>query len=93
MSSFDPKSRYLSTPTYTVIDRRGRAVCVVGVPPHPGAPIAGWHVLRDGQRADHLAFQYLGDAAGAWRIAEANDAMNEEWLTELAELAIPVKGA
>lgn len=93
MSSFDAKSRYLTAPIYTVIDRRGRAVCVVAAPPHRDAPIAGWHVLREGQRADHLAFQYLADPAGAWRIAEANDAMSTEWLTELAEIAIPVKGS
>lgn len=92
MSSFDPKSRYLKTPTYVVIDHRGRAVTVVGVPPHVDVPIVGWHVRREGQRPDHLAFQYLADGAGSWRIAEANDAMQTEWISELAEIAIPVKG-
>ena len=92
MSTFDPKSRYARTATYTVLDHRGRMVTVVGVPPHRGVPIAGWHVWREGQRPDHLAFQYLGDGAGFWRIAEANDAMAAEWISELAEIAIPVKG-
>lgn len=91
MPSFDPKSRYAKTPSYTVIDRRGRAVTVVGVPPHVDVPIAGWHVRREGQRPDHLAFQYLDDGAGFWRIAEANDAMQAEWLSELPEIGIPVK--
>jgi len=93
MSSFDPKSRYLKTPTCAVVDHRGRTVTVVGVPPHVEVTIAGWHVRRDGQRSDHLAFKYLDDGAGFWRIAEANDAMQAEWLTELAEIAIPVKGS
>jgi hypothetical protein len=93
MSSYDPKSRYARTPTYQVRDHRGRTVTVVGVPPHVDAPIAGYHVLRQGQRPDHLASQYLGDPAGFWRIAEANDAMQAEWLSEQAEIAIPVKGS
>jgi len=93
MASYDPKSRYLTTPTYQVRDHRGRTVTVVGVPPHRDVPLAGYHVLREGQRLDHLSSQYLADDAGFWRIAEANDAMQAEWLTEQREIAIPVKGA
>jgi len=93
MSSYDPKSRYAKTPTYVVTDHRGRPVTVVAVPPHVAQQIAGVHVLRQGQRPDHLASQYLGDAAGSWRIAEANDAMQTEWLTEQPEIEIPVKGS
>jgi hypothetical protein len=93
MSSFDPKSRYLKIPTYAVVDHRGRTITVVGVPPHVEVVIAGWHVRREGQRPDHLAFKYLGDGGGFWRIAEANDAMQSEWLSELPEIAIPVKGS
>ena len=92
MSSFDPKSRYAKTTTYVVTDHRGRPVTVVAVPPRPAQRIAGVHLLRQGQRVDHLALQYLGDPAGYWRIAEANDAMQAEWLTEQAEIEIPVKG-
>ena len=93
MSSYDAKSRYVTTPTYVVTDHRGRLVTVVAVPPHVTEQIAGIHVLRQGQRPDHLAYQYLDDAAGFWRIAEANDAMQSEWLSEQPEIAIPVKGA
>ena len=92
MTSFDPKSRYLKVPIYQVFDHRKRLVNVVGPAPHPTAPIAGWHVWRQGQRPDHLAYRYLDDGAGYWRLAEANDAMQAEWLSEQAEIAIPVKG-
>ena len=33
------------------------------------------------------------DPAGFWRIGEANEAMQSEWLSEQAEIAIPRKGA
>lgn len=93
MSNFDPKSRYFTTPIYQVVDHRNRRINVVGVSPRVITPIAGWHVWRQGQRPDHLAFQYLDDGAGFWRIAEANDAMQSEWLSEQAEIAIPARGA
>lgn len=93
MSSFDPKSRYIATPIYQVFDHRHRRVNVVSVPARVTTPIAGLHVWRQGQRPDHLASRYLDDGAGFWRIAEANDAMQSEWLSEQAEIAIPVKGA
>ena len=93
MSSFDPKSRYFTTPIYQVFDHRNRRVNVVGVAPRLTASIVGLHLWRQGQRPDHLAFQYLDDGAGFWRIAEANDAMQSEWLSEQSEIAIPVKGA
>ncbi len=93
MSSFDPKSRYFAAPIYQVLDHRNRLINVVAVPVRVAMPVAGWHVWRQGQRPDHLAFRYLDDGAGFWRIAEANDAMQSEWLSEQAEIAIPVKGA
>jgi hypothetical protein len=93
VSSYDERSRYRDAEVYQVPDHRGRTVSVVAVPAHPQQPEAGVHLLRQGQRPDHLAAQYLSDPAGAWRIAEANDAMQAEWLTERREITIPVRTA
>lgn len=93
MASYDERSRYRDVPVYPVPDRRGRPVNVVAVPAAPQQPIAGLHLLRQGQRPDHLAAQYLDDPAGFWRLAEANDAMQAEWLTERREIAVPVRRA
>ena len=93
MATYDRKSRYVSVTTYVVLDHRGRPVTVVAVPPPPSQQIAGWHIWRQGQRPDHLAAQYLDDPAGFWRIAEANDAIQAEWLSEQSEIAIPVRGS
>ncbi|WP_433796247.1 hypothetical protein [Actinoplanes sp. CA-252034] len=91
MSEYDDRSRYRDSPAYTVPDRQGRPVSVVAVPPAPRQPEAGVHLLRDGERPDHLAARYLGDPAGFWRLAEANDAMQAEWLTERREIIVPVR--
>jgi hypothetical protein len=86
---FDPKSRYVRLTTYPKLDHRGRTVAVVPVPPPPTDALLGIHVLRQGERLDHLAYRYLEDPAGFWRIAEFNGVMLAEALTEEREIAIP----
>ncbi len=88
---FDEKSRYASLETYTVTDCRGRIVAVVPVPDAPEEVSIGLHILRQGQRIDHLAYKYLDDQAGYWRICELNDVMLPEALTEAQEISIPRK--
>ena len=88
---FDPKSRYVKAETYVVADARGRTVTVVAPPPPPDQMQLGIHLLKQGERPDLLAARYLNDPAGYWRIAEQNDVMLEEALTEAREIEIPVK--
>jgi hypothetical protein len=91
MSLFDPKSRYQGLPVWLTSDSRGRTVTTVPPAPAPGQALRGRHLRRQGERADHLAAFYLNDAAGYWRIAEQNDAMTAEVLTELRDVLIPAK--
>ena len=88
---FDAKSRYASQPTVHFTDARGRTVEVVPPTAAPQQTFLGWHVRRDGERPDHLALLYTGDAAGTWRLAEMNDAMTAEVLSELRQVAIPAR--
>jgi hypothetical protein len=88
---YDAKSRYRNQPLQTVSDARGRTVNIVVPPDAPPQILRGYHLLRQGERMDHLAARYLGNAHGYWRIAEFNDAIQAEMLTELAEIGIPNK--
>ena len=88
---FTDKSRYKNVTQYEVTDQRGRTVKVVGAPVAPLQTIKGFHLLKQGQRTDHLASLYINDPAGFWRIAEANDTMLPESLSEQSEIAIPNK--
>ena len=88
---FDEKSRYRNQEQYQVEDRRGRQVAVVAPPPAPQQTLLGYHLLKQGQRPDHLAYKYLNNPAGFWQIAEANDVMLPEALSEQKEIAIPNK--
>lgn len=89
---FDELSRYRPLTPYLVPDRRGRTVPVVPVPPAPEQEEPGVHLRREGQRLDHLAYEYLRDPAGFWRIAELEDAMWPDALAEAREIRIPRKG-
>ena len=73
---FDAESRYAGLTTYVVTDRRGRdVVVVVAVRRRRGQPLLGIHVLRQGERLDHLAARYLDDpTALAHRRAQRRDA-------------------
>jgi hypothetical protein len=88
---FDSKSRYVKAEQYTVTDARGRTVTVVAPPPPPEQAQLGIHLLKQGERLDLLAAKYVNDPAGYWRIAEQNDVMLPEALTEAREIEIPAK--
>jgi hypothetical protein len=86
---FNNKSRYLKQGQYIVKDSRGRNTIVVISPDAPQQGFLGTHLLKQGQRVDHLAAKYNNDPTGFWRICELNDAMLPETLTEQKEIAIP----
>jgi hypothetical protein len=89
---FDKKSRYVKETPYTVKDHQGRLVAVIPVPDPPRQTLFGIHLRRQGQKLDHLAYRYLDDPAGFWRLCEFNDVMMSEMLSEADEIAIPQKG-
>jgi hypothetical protein len=86
---FNTKSRYAKSGTYIVKDARGRDVLVVSPAPNLTQSLLGIHLLKQGQRLDHLAALYLDDPAGFWRIAEQNDVMLPEALTGVWGFADP----
>jgi len=88
---FDDNSRYKNAEQYERQDHRGRKVKVVATPAPYSRTIVGYHLLKQGQRADQLAARYLNDAAGFWKISAVNDAMLPEALSEQPEIAIPNK--
>ncbi len=90
--AFEKNSRYAKLDSYEVIDHRGRRVKVVPVPNPPGDEPLGVHLMKQGQRLDHLAYKYLKDAEAFWRICEVNNVMNPEALSEAEKIIIPKKG-
>ena len=86
---FDPKSRYAAVPPVHVKDARGRTVEAIPPAPPPRQSLRGVHLRKQHERPDHLAALYVADGAGYWRLAEMNDAMTAEVVTEQRDIAIP----
>ncbi len=90
MAIFDPKSRYVKNATvYQTTDRRGRTVAALTPAAAPVQGKLGVFRRKQGQRLDHLAAFYLQDAYGYWRIAELNNVMLPEALSEADRIDIP----
>lgn len=93
MSVFDKSSRYVKyASVYLATDRNGRLVQALTPAEIPPARELGEHLRRDGQRLDHLAAHYLNNPTGFWRIANINDAMSADVLSDARVIRIPVKG-
>lgn len=92
MATFDSKSRYAKyAETYDATDRRGRTVkALTAATPPPQAQL-GEHLRKQGQRLDHLASHYLGDANGFWRLAEMNEAILPDAVLTQDAIKIPSK--
>lgn len=93
------RSRYTGLEVATVVVEDGgggsREVRYLRRRPLPTAPTPlAWHRVRPGDRLDLLAARYLGDPAGAWRIADANLALDPDSLIDVHSegrvLVIPV---
>jgi hypothetical protein len=83
---FNAASRYAKLSTIQMTDARGRVVEVVPPAPAPVQTLKGLHVRREGERPDHLAALYLGDATLFWRLAEQANFMTAEVLSEQKQI-------
>jgi nucleoid-associated protein YgaU len=83
-TAYPPNSRYcgVATATATLADGSTVACLTRRVVPQPSSlATMQWVVVRDGDRIDRLAAQYLGDPLLYWRIADANGALRPDTLT------------
>ncbi len=92
---FESSSRYASLPIKTLMlqqaDGEPRPVRYVQrrfLPPAGTGTKLAEHFVTQGDRLDNLTAKYLGDAAQFWRVADANDTMRPEELTD--EIGRPI---
>ncbi len=82
---FAPTSRYYRIKTATMETVDGKTIIYVRrrfVPPPERFELIHEHMVAQGDRLDNIAAHYLGDPEQFWRIADANNAMRPEELTE-----------
>ncbi len=82
---FEPGSRYANLDILTFVGPDGRESRYVArrfLPPAGGGTVIREHVVKEGDRLDHIAARYLGDPELFWQIADVNNAMRAEALVD-----------
>jgi hypothetical protein len=97
---FDPTSRYYSIETLTLTVTTGdgktgevRYVKRRFIPSSEGLTTLVEHRVAQGERLDNITARYLGDPAQFWRVADSNNVLRPEELTEetgnIIKIALP----
>jgi hypothetical protein len=97
---FDPTSRYakLTVKTLTVADPDGQPRDIRYaerrfVPPAAAGTTLVEHSVVQGDRLDRVTAKYLGDSLQFWRVADANETLRPEELTDeigrMIKIALP----
>jgi hypothetical protein len=72
---FSATSRYANADTTTVTTRRGVTLAALRLPIRVRPAVRVVHPRSEGQRLDQIAYHYLADATGFWRLCDASDAI------------------
>jgi len=86
---FPVTSRYTSIPTATYDFPDGREVVYLlrrFLPDAEKSTVLAEHLVTQGERLDNITARYLGDPEQFWRVADANNAMQPEELTDDAHI-------
>jgi nucleoid-associated protein YgaU len=84
-SLFPPTSRYHRIDTATMETVDGKKIIYLRrrfVPSPERFELIQEHMVTEGDRLDNISAHYLGDPEQFWRIADANNTMRPEELTE-----------
>lgn len=74
-----PPSRYAGIPMAEIVTNEGRPIAYLRrrfLPPLDLSAPAAEHAVRDGDRLDVVAAQFLGDPELFWKLADANRSLN-----------------
>ncbi|MCI0698646.1 LysM domain-containing protein [candidate division KSB1 bacterium] len=82
---FPINSRYHDIEKAEIKDAEGKTIVYLRrrfVPPPGRFDLLQEHTMTEGERLDNITAKYLGDPEQFWRIADANNAMRPDELTQ-----------
>ena len=85
VNHFPVTSRYYRVETSTVESPDGKSIAYLRrrfIPSADSLTVISVHQVKEGDRLDNIAASYIGDPEQFWQIADANEAMKPEELTE-----------
>src|SRR3712207_3303313 len=83
-TAFSPASRYYGIETATMEQANGNPITYLRrrfVPSAERFSLLQEHTVTEGERLDHIAYQYLGDPERYWQLCDANNAVDPHELT------------
>jgi len=86
VNQFPVTSRYyrIETATFQIDDERSVAYLRRRIiPPAESMTVVAVHMVKQGDRLDNIATQYIGDPGQFWQVADGNNAMKPETLTDV----------
>ncbi|MEO6672193.1 MAG: LysM domain-containing protein [Ginsengibacter sp.] len=86
-NNFPVSSRYYAAGTSTLESADSLPILYLKrrfIPPSEKLELITEHTVKKGDRLDNMAASYIGDPEQFWQIADANNAMKPEELTEEA---------
>lgn len=91
---FDSNSRYYKLGTYSVILANGQTAIatLLAQPPTSTVPLSGYYTVRQNDRLDTIAAQYLTDATLFWQLCNANNSPSATALIARPLVGIPQGG-
>jgi hypothetical protein len=84
-SAFPPSSRYNGVATATMTNGNGEPVAFLRrriVPQSDNFYVLQQHVVKEGERLDNIAAEYIGDPEKFWQLCDANNVLQPGELTE-----------
>lgn len=85
VNNFPVNSRYYGTGTRILEDQHGTTIIYLRrrfIPSAERLDVIQEHIVREGDRLDNIAAAYIGGPEQFWQIADANEAIKPEELTE-----------
>ncbi len=85
LNLFPATSRYYRIETATFKTAEGKTVSYLRrriIPPAESLMAINIHLVKEGDRLDNIAANYIGDPEQFWQIADANNAIKPEELTD-----------
>lgn len=85
VNHFPVSSRYYRVETTTLQRADGQAIAYLRrrfIPSADSLTVISIHRVKEGDRLDNIAASYIGDPEQFWQVADANEAMKPETLTD-----------
>ena len=93
VNQFPVTSRYYRIETAAFQTDDDRTVAYLRrriIPPAESMTVVAVHEVKQGDRLDNIAAQYVGDPGQFWQVADGNNAMKPETLTDVPGARINV---